>query len=62
MYHHEGKKVKAKEVKVRKVKVSRGVIPKLKDHCQAFSFEVGHFWPAEMARLAEVSTGHMWPA
>src|SRR6218665_681095 len=29
---------------------------------QAFSFETGHFWPVKMAPLAEVCTGHKWPA
>ena len=28
-------------------------------HLQAFSFEAGHFWLAEMARLAEVCAGHI---
>jgi len=29
---------------------------------QAFSFEMGHFWPVEMARLARVCMSHKWHA
>jgi len=31
-------------------------------HLQAFSFEMGHFWPVKMARLAGVCMGQKWPA
>ena len=33
-----------------------------KEYKQAFLFAAGHFCPAQMGRLAEVSAGHKWPA